>query len=63
MKKMRVAIIGQGRSGRDIHGRYFLSKENDNVEVVYVVDEVKERREKGYRKTIRKTENGIFLYF
>ena len=47
MKKMRVAIIGQGRSGRDIHGKYFLSKENDNVEVVYVVDEIKERREKG----------------
>lgn len=47
MKKMRVAIIGQGRSGRDIHGRYFLSKDNDNVEVVYVVDEIKERREKG----------------
>ena len=45
MKKMRVAIIGQGRSGRDIHGRYFLSKDNDNVEVVYVVDEIKERRE------------------
>ena len=45
MKKMRVAIIGQGRSGRDIHGKYFLSEENDNIEVKYVVDLIPERRE------------------
>lgn len=50
MKKMRVAVIGQGRSGRDIHGRYFLSSDNDNVEVVYVVDELKERREKAKKE-------------
>ena len=34
MKKLNVAIIGQGRSGRDIHGSYFLSdasKEMYNV--------------------------------
>lgn len=46
MKKMRVAIIGQGRSGRDIHGLYFKSASNDIVEVVAVVDELPERRER-----------------
>lgn len=44
MKKMKVAVIGQGRSGRDIHGKYFLSDENSNVEVVYVVEEIEERK-------------------
>ncbi len=46
MKKMRVAIIGQGRSGRDIHGLYFLSEENNTVEVVAVVEEIADRRER-----------------
>lgn len=45
MRKMRVAIIGQGRSGKDIHGKYFLSADNKNIEVVYVVDEIEGRRE------------------
>lgn len=44
MKKMRVAIIGQGRSGRSIHGNYFVSDSNVNVEVKYVVDAIEERR-------------------
>ena len=47
MKKMKVAIIGQGRSGRGIHGEYFLSKLNDNIEVVAIVDEIEERRVRG----------------
>ena len=46
MKKLRVAVIGQGRSGRDIHCAYFLSKLNDNIQVVYVVDELDIRRRK-----------------
>ena len=46
MKKMRVAIIGQGRSGRDIHGNFYLSEHNDLVEVVAVVDEIESRRER-----------------
>jgi len=46
MKKMRVAIIGQGRSGRDIHGNFYLSEYNDIVEVVAVVDEIESRRER-----------------
>lgn len=45
MKKMRIAVIGQGRSGRDIHGKYFLSSENTNVEVAYVVELNEKRRE------------------
>lgn len=44
MKKMRIAIIGQGRSGRDIHGAFFLSPENDCVEVVAVVEALEHRR-------------------
>lgn len=44
MRKMKVAIIGQGRSGKDIHGKYFLSADNTNAEVVYVIDEIEERR-------------------
>ena len=46
MRKLRVAIIGQGRSGSEIHGAYFLSEGNNNVEVVYVVDELEIRRER-----------------
>ena len=46
MKKMRVAIIGQGRSGRDIHGKFFLSDLNDICEVVAVVDALEDRRER-----------------
>jgi predicted dehydrogenase len=49
MKKLRVAIIGQGRSGRNIHGAYFLSPENDRFEVVAVVDAIADRRERGIK--------------
>ena len=38
MKKLRVALIGQGRSGRDIHGAFFKSQANDFCEVVYAVE-------------------------
>lgn len=44
MKKLNVAIIGQGRSGRDIHGNYFHSEANVNYNVVAVVDALEERR-------------------
>ncbi|MBQ8415380.1 MAG: Gfo/Idh/MocA family oxidoreductase, partial [Clostridia bacterium] len=50
MKKMRVAIIGQGRSGRDIHGNFFLSENNDICQVVAVVDEIDARRERGMQE-------------
>ena len=38
MKKLRVAIIGQGRSGRNIHGAFYLSDANTLFEVACVVD-------------------------
>lgn len=45
MKKLNVAIIGQGRSGRDIHGVYFLKDEAKELfNVVAIVDWMEERR-------------------
>ena len=44
MSKIRVAIIGQGRSGRNIHGSYFKSENNVNFEVVAVVEADEFRR-------------------
>lgn len=44
MKKLRVAIIGQGRSGYSIHGHYFAGDNNDVVEVVAVADKLPVRR-------------------
>ena len=44
MKKLRIALIGQGRSGRDIHGAYLKSEKNNIFDVAYVVDEDELRR-------------------
>ena len=44
MKKMRVAIIGQGRSGRNIHGKFFRSESNELCEVVCIVEKDEFRR-------------------
>ena len=44
MKKLNVAIIGQGRSGRDIHGVYYRSEQNVYFNVRYVVDFDERRR-------------------
>jgi len=44
MQKMRIAIIGQGRSGRDIHGKFFRSESNDFCQVVCIVEEDEFRR-------------------
>ncbi len=46
MKKMRIAIIGQGRSGKNIHGKFFRSESNDFCEVVCVVESDPARRAK-----------------
>ena len=46
MKKMRVAVIGQGRSGRNIHGKFFKSENNDFCQVVCVVEADEARRKK-----------------
>ena len=44
MKKLNVAILGQGRSGRNIHGAYFLSEANEFYTVKYIVDADEGRR-------------------
>jgi predicted dehydrogenase len=45
MKKLNLAIIGQGRSGRDIHGAYYRSERNAYFNIKYVVDLDARRRE------------------
>ena len=50
MQKKRVAIIGFGRSGGDIHGAFFASDRNEWFEVVAVVDELEIRRERAKAK-------------
>ncbi|WMJ23266.1 Gfo/Idh/MocA family oxidoreductase [Paludicola sp. MB14-C6] len=45
MKKLRLAILGQGRSGRNIHGAY-LKTNLEQFEVAYVVDPIALRRER-----------------
>lgn len=45
MKNLRVAIIGQGRSGRNIHGKYLLT-DPDRFTVTAVVDAIPGRRER-----------------
>ena len=45
MKKLRVAIIGQGRSGKNIHGAFFRGPLNEKFEVVAIVDKDPARRE------------------
>lgn len=45
MKKLNVAIIGQGRSGRDIHGAYLRRADaKEKFNVAAVVDAMPERR-------------------
>ena len=46
MKKLKLAIIGQGRSGRDIHGLFYKSEQNDIIDVVAVVEHDQLRRER-----------------
>lgn len=44
MKKLNVAIIGQGRSGKDIHGKYYRSEDNQYYNVKYIVEADEFRR-------------------
>ena len=44
MKKCNIAIIGQGRSGKNIHGNYYRSASNVYYDVKYVVDADEFRR-------------------
>jgi scyllo-inositol 2-dehydrogenase (NADP+) len=50
MKKLRVAIIGQGRSGRDIHARWIAKDLEDMYEIKAVVDPLEKRRERAERE-------------
>ena len=49
-RELNVALIGQGRSGRDIHGAYFKSPENTHFRVAAVVDALPDRRERAARE-------------
>ncbi len=44
MKKLNLAIIGQGRSGKDIHGAYYVSGANKFYNIKFVVDQDERRR-------------------
>jgi len=47
MKTIRVAIIGQGRSGRGIHGAHLLKvKDEQHYRIVAVSDPLEERRQR-----------------
>ena len=48
MARLRVAIIGQGRSGRDIHGRYLSA--DKRFEIVAAVDLIKDRRDRAAKE-------------
>ena len=50
MNKLNVAIIGQGRSGSGIHGKFLLTEENTKFNVIAVVDALPERRESAHEK-------------
>ncbi|NQU43863.1 Gfo/Idh/MocA family oxidoreductase [bacterium] len=45
MKRIQVAIIGQGRSGRDIHGQY-IQNHTRKFKIVAAVDPIRDRRER-----------------
>lgn len=49
MKKLNVAILGQGRSGRDIHGAC-LKEMRDRYHILAVVDPLEDRRERAARE-------------
>jgi len=55
MTRLRVAILGQGRSGRDIHGLYLL-KQPRKWRIVAAADPIKVRRERA------KEEYGCDVY-
>jgi len=46
MKKLKLAIIGQGRSGRNIHGAFLKTERNERWEVAAVVEQDAFRRQR-----------------
>ena len=55
MKQLKVGIIGQGRSGRDIHGKCLINMP-EKYKIVAVTDAIEERRERA------KAEYGCNVY-
>ncbi|HBC89514.1 MAG TPA: gfo/Idh/MocA family oxidoreductase [Lentisphaeria bacterium] len=51
MRKLRVGIIGQGRSGRDIHANTVIKLVNDKFEIAAVCDLILERCEPSQKDT------------
>jgi len=49
MKRQNVAIIGQGRSGRDIHGAHLVT-DPERFRIVATVDLIEERRKRSARE-------------
>ena len=49
MKTVRVAILGQGRSGRNIHAEYLITAK-DKYKIVAVCDPMEDRRERAARE-------------
>lgn len=49
MNQLNVAIIGQGRSGRNIHGKYLLT-DTERFRIAAVVDALSDRRERAARE-------------
>lgn len=45
MQKLKVAIIGQGRSGRDIHGAYLIT-DPEHFQIEAAVDPLEDRRKR-----------------
>ena len=50
MKKLRLAVIGQGRSGRDIHGLFYKRESNIWFDVAIVAEYDAARREMALRE-------------
>jgi len=50
MKKLKIAVIGQGRSGRNIHGAYFKRADNLCYDVAVVVEASAARRERALKE-------------
>ncbi len=55
MKKLNIAIIGQGRSGRDIHGKYYRSEKNVYYNVKYVVEADADEVRVGFQSEVADT--------
>ena len=61
MKRLNVAIIGQGRSGRDIHGHFFKSENNKAFDVVAVVERDARRRNRALESPRRQAMQSAIM--